>query len=140
MLNSCVVEGIAIGTAVALVTAAINQLVTSNINPWLLLVAVALALLLYATYQGFGAFPFVTYVVTNHEDGRGLLTHTDVNPRRPVGGNWQFTATHEDHAVFGPYLRHPLRTSKYRVVFQLKVAEIPGSDRPIMSIDVVSNV
>lgn len=128
----------------AVATAIINLLLAGKINVnywWIWLIGGGLgAALLYEIYQA-NRFPFKKWRVTNIWDGKGLIFREDIAALdgRPDGEAWQFRASTNDWAIFGPYLRQPLRKGKYRATFRIRVNEITSEDRPIIELSVAAN-
>ncbi len=143
-MNNRFVEQIAVGSTLAFVTAMINQAVAGKISYLWILGGFLVAVVIYNLYLPSG-YPFITYRVTNRNDGRGLLFHS-MEPQlatgKAVGNAWQFKAERDAnfHPIFGPYIQEPLRKGKYRATFRLRVDDdISGDDVHITKIDVVSN-
>jgi len=142
-MNNRFIEGVGIGSSVALVTALINQVFEGKLNYWWVIGGFVGAIVVYTLYQNSG-YPFITYRVTNKNDGKGLLIHdkADIVTGKPVGDAWQFRANNDAgfHPIYGPYIRKALRRGKYRAIFRIKVDDdISGPDTHITKIDVVSN-
>ncbi len=129
-------EQIFVGLIVALFTAIINQVFAGKVNYLWVFGGFLGAVLLYGAYQRFGRFPFIKWRVTNIHDGKGLLFRDDLLEGKRVGDAWQFQASLDNWAIYGPYLRQPLRKGKYRAIFKIKVDDTSGENRPIVHIDV----
>jgi hypothetical protein len=135
-MNERILEQVFVGVVVAFATAIINQRFAGDVN-YLLVFGVFLSGVIgYGLYRRYGAFPLGKYKVTRVNDGKGLLTGDDSATVKLIDGKLQFTANFEDYAVYGPYLRKPLRAGKYRIIYRLKVNQLPTENRPILDIDV----
>jgi len=132
------IEQISIGAIVALVAAIINQAVAGKVDYWWLVGGFFGAIIIYGGYQGFGGYPFTKYRVTNVRDNKALLFRSDILEGKRIEGAWQFRASKNDWAIYGPYLRNPLRKGKYCATFRIKVDDIAGENCPIVDIDVAS--
>jgi hypothetical protein len=143
MDNNRIFEQIGIGSTVALVTAIINQTFAGKVNYWWIVGAFFAAVVLYTGYQNFSGFPFTKFRVTNNHDGKGLLfrlDRPDVLEGKKVGEAWQFKASGDNyHAIFGPYLQHPIRKGKYRAIFRIKADNVEGDNAYITYIDIASS-
>lgn len=95
-----------------------------------------------ALYGRLRGFPFTKFRVNpflqGHGDGVGLIFRNDILVGKHVGGAWTFKATNNDWAVFGPYLREPLRKGSYRATFRLKIDDALTENMPIIEIHVAS--
>ncbi len=136
-MSSQTIEKIFVGVLLAFITAIINQVVSGQINYLWVGSVFTLALFLYWIFQGIG-FPYIKFRVSSTNDGKGLLFRSDISTGKKVGEAWQFKADKFDWAVYGPYLRSPLRSGKYRGTFRIKVDDVSGDNRPIIEIDVAS--
>jgi len=96
--------------------------------------------MMVVAYEGFGRFPFTSFRVDpslkGHGDGVGLLFRGDHLEGKRVGSAWTFRTTVNDWAVFGPYLREPLRKGRYSVMFNLKIDDATVDNSPVIEIDV----
>jgi hypothetical protein len=57
-------------------------------------------------------------------------------PGKRIGSAWTLEAKVNDWAVYGPYLREPLRRGRYRATFKLKLEDASVENVPIIEIDV----
>ena len=140
-MNNQTLEKILIGSAVALVAAIINQLFAGNINYWWVLIVFIGAIIFIWAYQRYGGSLFTKYRVdkVNEENGKRLLARRDILDGEMVGEAWQFKAQKDDWAIYGPYLREPLRKGKYRATFRVKINDTSTQDIPVIELSVASN-
>ncbi len=136
-------EQIGIGSTVVLITAVINQAFAGKIQYWWVAIAFFASVTVYTFYQNKSGFPFVKFRVTNKTDGKGLLFRVDkpdVLVGNQVGDAWQFTAAGDNyHAIYGPYIQHPLHKGKYRAIFRIKSNDIEGDNKYITYLDIASS-
>src|SRR5438128_289664 len=123
-MNNRIFEQVGVGSTVALITAVINQAFAGQLNYWWVVGGFFAAVVLYTAYQNSG-YPFIKFHVTNKHDNKGLLCRNDrpdLVVGKSVGEAWQFKASGNDYqAIYGPYIREPLRKGKYRTTFRIRV-------------------
>lgn len=120
-----------------------NQAFAGSVDYWWIVGAFFLAVALYTGYQNYGGHPFTKFRVTNKQDGKGLLfrfDRSDVLEGKPIGNAWQFKASGTGyHAIYGPYIQHPIRKGKYRAIYRMKADNIEGDNTYIAYIDIASS-
>ena len=135
-MSNRTIEQIFVGAVVAIITAIINLSISGKINYQWVILGFFVAIVCYWIYQGFGIFPFKKFrVTTNREDGISLLADSSKG-RHVEDGAWLFS----DSQVYGPYLRTQLGKGKYTTVFKIKVDNLDGGNRYLMSIDIITRL